>query len=127
MRRLILLILLVTRPAFAFDYQLTFEQTCKYNQKSFPCERSDEQETIRDMGGKWVGVRKDGSIFDLRLIKNDDNVLIFEYPVLWSGASVIYLMKKTGRFYWSEISYSDSLKTDDGRVNVGRITIKKQR
>ena len=121
-------ILVVAQAAFAFDYLLIFEQTCKYENKAFPCESSNEQETIRQQpNGKWVGVRSDGSIFDLRTMKNDDHVLVLEYPVLWSGASVIHLMKRTGRFYWSEISYSEALKSDDGRVNIGRFELNPQR
>jgi len=121
-------ILVATQAAFAFDYLLNFEQTCKYENDAFSCTNSNATATIRQhSSGEWVGVRPDGSIFDLRLMKHDEHVLVLEYPVLWSGTSVLHLMKKTRRFYWPEISYSDALQADDGRVNIGHFELKQQK
>jgi hypothetical protein len=45
--------------------------------------------------------------------------------VLYSGIATIVLIKKTGRFYMSEISYSDALKEQDATIEAGRFTVGK--
>jgi hypothetical protein len=64
-------------------------------------------------------------VFPLGLIKKDENVVVFNYPVLYSGIATIVLIKKTGRFYMSEISYSDVLKVQDATIEAGRFTVGK--
>lgn len=123
-RLIALLLLLLTQPVLAFEYLLAFEQVCGYEQRAFPCKNSSERVTIQQrLDGKWVGVNQTGSVVELRVMKNDEYVLVLENPVYFSGTSVIHLMKKTGRFYWSEFSYSEILKVDDGTVRVGRMTL----
>ncbi len=114
-------------PAFAFDYQLTFDQTCSYNssKRTFPCEKSDQPITeLKEVRGKWFGVNpgnKNG--IELELVKDDQYILVLRNPVYFSGLSLIHLIKKTGRFYWTETSYSEILKVDDSTVRVGAFTL----
>jgi len=61
--------------------------------------------------------------FPLDLIKKDDYVLVFNYPVLYSGIATIVLIKKTGRFYMSEISYSEALNMQNVAIEGGRFVI----
>jgi len=72
-------------------------------------------------------VNPDGRAVDLTVMKEDEYVLILEDPVLYSGASIIHVMKKTGRFFWSKCSYSEILKEDDSTVRVGKLILKAQR
>ena len=51
--------------------------------------------------------------------------MVFDYPVLYSGIATIVLMKKTGRFYMSETSYSDALKVQEVSIESGRFTVGK--
>lgn len=100
-------------PAFAFDYKLTFDQTCSYNstKQTFPCEKSDQPVTeLKEVRGKWFGVNPTGTKgMELEVVKDDQYITVLRNPVYFSGISLIHLMKKTGRFYWSETAYSDIL------------------
>ena len=58
--------------------------------------------------------------FPLDLIKEDSDILILNYPVLYSGIANIVLMKKTGRFYFFEIAYSGALKVQSYDVESGK-------
>lgn len=110
-------------PASAFDYKLTFDQTCSYNstRRTFPCEKSDQPVTeLKEVRGKWFGVNPGGTRgMELEVVKDDQYIMVLRNPVYFSGISLIHLMKKTGRFYWSETAYSDILKDDDSTVRVG--------
>jgi hypothetical protein len=68
---------------------------------------------------QWEGNEK-GKKFPLDLIKEDSDILILNYPVLYSGIANIVLMKKTGRFYFSEIAYSGALKVQSYDVESGK-------
>ena len=61
---------------------------------------------------------------ELSVMKQDDYVFVLNNPVYFSGSSVVHIMKKTGRFYWSEFAYSEILKADEGHVRVGRFSLK---
>jgi len=122
MRPIVFCILLAVQPAFAVEYLLTLEQECGYAKKAFQCKNSSETSTIAQRpDGTWVGVNPSGRAVELRVMKNDEFILVLENPVLFSGTSTIHLMKKTGRFYWSEFAYSDMLKADEATVIVGRV------
>jgi hypothetical protein len=64
-------------------------------------------------------------VFPLEQIKQDASVMVFNYPVLYSGIATIVLIKETGRFYFSEISYSEPLRVQDATVEEGRFTVEK--
>ena len=71
---------------------------------------------------KWFD-RNPGSdnVWQLAVLKEDQNILVLDNPVFFSGKSIIYLMKPTRRFYWSEFAYSDILKEQKGTVKYGRV------
>ncbi|MBT2336480.1 hypothetical protein J7E49_21530 [Variovorax paradoxus] len=121
------LALCVVAPVYAFDYKLTFDQTCSYNstQRKFPCEKSDQPVAeIKEIGGKWFGVNPGSTNrIELALVKDDQYILVLRNPVYYSGVSLLQLMKKTGRFYWSEAAYSEILKEDESTMRVGTFTL----
>lgn len=115
-------------PAFAFDYKLTFEQTCSYNRstkRTFPCQKSDQPVTeLKEVRGKWFGVNPGGTNgMELEVLKDDQYIMVLRNPVYFSGISLIHLMKKTGRFYWSETAYSDILGADESTMMIGTFTL----
>lgn len=125
MERLALLLMLVAQPALAFEYVLSYEQECSYKGPSFECKESAERATIRQRpDGKWVGINQPGREVELNVMNQDDYILVLNNPVYFSGSSVIHIMKKTGRFYWSEFAYSEALKADEGHVRIGRVSLK---
>ncbi|WP_026610552.1 hypothetical protein [Methylocaldum szegediense] len=126
MRRFVIALpLLSPLPASAFDYILKFEQTCSYESASFKCERSSRTARISQKpNGSWVG-REGSEQISLRVIKDDDYVLVLENPVLFSGTSTIHIMKATLRFYWSEVAYSEILKADEAHMRVGQVVLGK--
>mgnify|MGYP001564199157 CR=1 FL=1 len=120
----LLLLLLLAQPALAFEYALSYEQECSYKGPSFECKNSTQRATIRQRpDGKWVGINQRGREIELDVMKQDDYLLVLNNPVYFSGSSLIHIMKKTGRFYWSEFAYSEVLKADEGHVSVGRVSL----
>ncbi len=125
MKRLTFLFMLLAQPALGFEYLLSYERECSYKGPSFECKKSAERATIRQRpDGKWVGINQPGREIELSVMKQDDYVLVLNNPVYFSGSSVVHIMKKTGRFYWSEFAYSEILKADEGHVRVGRFSLK---
>lgn len=123
---------LVANTALGETYALVFDSKCSSSGKKleFSC-KSDpafwaQNTTILLRNGKWLGVEGASQrAFPLGLIKNDEYVMVFDYPVLYSGIATIVLIKKTGRFYMSEISYSNALKVQDATIEAGRFTVGK--
>jgi hypothetical protein len=64
-------------------------------------------------------------VFPLELIKQDASVMVFNYPVLYSGIATIVLITETGRYYFSEISYSKALRAQNATIEDGRFTVNK--
>ena len=124
MRRLALaLALLAPLPVSAFDYVLKFEKTCSYDSAGFKCENSTRTSRIsQKSNGAWIG-REGKDEIPLRVIKDDEYVLVLENPVLFSGSSTIHIMKATLRFYWSEVAYSEILKADEAHMRIGRVVL----
>ncbi|BEP36691.1 hypothetical protein GmRootV59_36630 [Variovorax sp. V59] len=113
--------------AHGFEYELVFDQSCSYKteSRSFPCEKTDHPLTVvTKQRGKWFG-RNPGSNqrIELGLVREDQYSVILQNPVYFSGVSLLHLMKKTGRFYWTETAYSDVLEADDATVRVGRFKL----
>lgn len=123
---------LVANTALGETYALVFDSKCSSSGEKleFSC-KSDpafwaQNTTILLRNGKWLGVEGASQrAFPLGLIKNDEYVMVFDYPVLYSGIATIVLIKKTGRFYMSEISYSNALKVQDATIEAGRFTVGK--
>lgn len=131
---------LVLFPAasFAESYTLIPEFHCSSSGKglAFSCKGgpafSGADLSIFKNGESWYGKEilktLKGSkehVFPLEQIKQDASVMVFNYPVLYSGIATIVLIKETGRFYFSEISYSEPLRTQDATVEEGRFTVGK--
>ena len=118
------LALLATTSVYAGEYFLEIEQSCGTtgNRIAFKCETKSKKVSIFVQNGKWFG-RNPGSndVWQLTVLKEDQNILVLDNPVFFSGKSIIYLMKPTRRFYWSEFAYSDILKEQEGTVQYGRI------
>lgn len=123
---------LVAKTALAETYALAFDSKCSSSgaKLEFSC-KSDpafwaQNTTIFLRDGKWLGIEGTSQkTFPLSLIKNDEYVIVFDYPVLYSGIATIVLIKKTGRFYMSEISYSNVLNVQDATIEAGRFTVGK--
>ena len=131
MRCILSLILVLMVPAaFGETYALKFDSKCsntgtklQFSCKSAPASWAQNL-TIFVNNGKWFGKEGgNGYAFPLGLIKDDANVKVFDYPVLYSGIATIVLIKKTGRFYMSEISYSDTLNVQDATIEAGRFVV----
>ena len=118
------LVLLAPTPVYAGEHFLEIEQSCTTtgNRIAFKCESKSKKVSIFSQNGKWFG-RNPGSdnVWQLAVLKEDQNILVLDNPVFFSGKSIIYLMKPTRRFYWSEFAYSDILKEQEGTVRHGRV------
>ena len=120
---------LTSQAAFAETYTLVFDSNCssRGEKLEFSCKAepsfSAQNTTIFMRNGKWLGIEGASQrVFPLGLIKKDEYVMVFDYPVLYSGIATIVLIKKTGRFYMSEISNSNALKVQDATIEAGRFT-----
>lgn len=123
---------LISPAAFGETYTLVFDSKCSSSGEKleFSC-KSDpafwaQNTTIFLHNGKWLGIEGASQrAFPLSLIKHDEYVMVFDYPVLYSGIATIVLIKKTGRFYMSEFSYSNALKVQDATIEAGRFSVGK--
>lgn len=127
-----IILALVANTAFGETYALVFDSNCssRGEKLEFSCKSepsfSSQNTTIFLRDGAWFGLEgASRKVFPLGLIKKDENIVVFNYPVLYSGIATIVLIKKTGRFYMSEISYSDVLKVQDATIEAGRFTVGK--
>lgn len=127
-----IILALISQAALAETYTLVFDSNCssRGEKLEFSCKAvpsfSAQSTTIFFRDGKWLGIEGTSQrAFPLGLIKNDEYVMVFDYPVLYSGIATIVLMKKTGRFYMSETSYSDALKVQEVSIESGRFTVGK--
>lgn len=118
---------LIGVAAHGFEYELAFDQSCNYRAQSrdFSCERSAQPLTvISERRGKWFGSNPGSKQrVELGLIRDDQYSVILQNPVYFSGVSTLHLMKKTGRFYWTETAYSEILNADEATVRVGRFKL----
>jgi hypothetical protein len=86
--------------------------------------------TIFEQGPGWYGRERiktlageNENTFPLEVIQKDENTIAFRYPVLWSGLATIVVMKKERRYFFSEISYSETLESSASAVEQGRIVV----
>ena len=122
-------LLLISQPSLADSYALVFDSKCSSSghKLEFACQAEPafrvEKLSIFTNGGKWFGREESRqTTFPLTLVKNDDYVMILDYPVLYSGIATIVLIKRTGRFYMSTISYSEALHVQDATIEAGHFT-----
>ncbi|MDX8386248.1 MAG: hypothetical protein R8M11_07010 [Gallionella sp.] len=126
-----IILVLVAKTALAETYTLVFDSKCPPSggKLEFACESDPtvraQNTTILLRNGKWLGIEEvSQKTFPLSLIINDEDVMVFDYPVSYSGTASIVLIKETDRFYVSELSYSDGLKVQDATVEAGRFTVR---
>ena len=120
------LICLIFGNAFAERYELKTENHCasRTTELSFTCKSvnlSSPAKLIvrKTTDNKWVG-REYKNEFELLLVKEDKDVLILNYPVLYSGIANVVIVKATGFFYITEIAYSAVLKQQSYDVESGK-------
>lgn len=131
-------VLLIPVASFAESYTLIAESHCTSTGKrlAFSCKVepafTGAELSIFRNGESWYGKEilktlkgSKENVFPLELIKQDASVMVFNYPVLYSGIATIVLIKKTGRFYFSEISYSEALYAQNATIEEGRFTVGK--
>lgn len=125
-------LVLISQPSYADSYTLVFDSRCSSSGRKleFSCQTERafwaQKLTIFSSDEKWFGREESAqSMFPLGLIKDDEYVLIFDYPVLYSGIATIVLIKRTGRFYMSEISYSNALRDQNATLEAGHFTVRK--
>ena len=124
---LLLLATLHVSIANATDLFLDFETECSStgNSLKFVCEKSKKDRAlIFNENGKWYGRNpQGGDVWELGIVKADDNIVVLNNPVFFSGTSVIHLMRATDKFYWSEIAYSEILEHMEVTIRIGTISV----
>lgn len=114
---------MVAMDAFGETLVLSIERSCDTLLNQFTCEPSTKTAEIYFKNGTWYGI-KDERTKDaepLIVLRDDQYILILSNPVLFSGTSIVHIMKATGHFYWNEVSYSESLNAEANHVKIGRI------
>ena len=133
-----LLLALFPAASFAESYVLIPESHCSSTGDglAFSCKKgpafSGQDLSIFSNGERWFGreilktlTGSRENVFPVELVKQDAGVMVFNHPVLYSGIATIVLIKKTGRFYFSEISYSAALHTQNATIEEGRFVVRK--
>ena len=131
-------LILFPAASFAESYTLIADSHCSSSGErlAFSCKAepafSGAELTIFENDGSWYGREilktlkgPKKNVFRMSLIKQNANVMVFDYPVVYSGIATIVLINKTGRFYFSEISYSEPLDVQNATVEAGRFTLSK--
>ena len=131
-------LILFPTASFAESYALIAESHCSSSGKglAFSCKGepafTGAELSIFRNGEGWHGKEilktvkgSKENVFPLELIKQDASVMVFNYPVLYGGSATIVLIMKTGRFYFSEISYSGALHAQNATIEEGRFTVGK--
>jgi len=96
-----IILALISQAALAETYMLLFDSHCssRGEKLEFSCKAepsfSAQRTNIFFRDGQWLGIEGARQrAFPLGLIKNDEYVMVFDYPVLYSGIATIVLMKK---------------------------------
>ncbi len=107
-------------------YELTNTSYCSITNKlnvecgNTPSENSPLKLIIKNEGSNWIGIEiSERNIFKLDLIKEDSNVIVFNYPVLYSGYATIMIFKKTGNYYITETFYSEIFSEQGIHIDYG--------
>ena len=128
---LIVLFLFSASIAYAESYRLVTDTHCKNRsvELAFTCENKNPVApnvltVTRLPTNEWIGEER-GNTFALEFVKEDSNVLILNYPVLYSGIANVVIVKATSRFYLTEIAYSSALKMQSYDVESGNFVLVK--
>jgi hypothetical protein len=110
---------------------LVTDKHCKSRgeQLAFVCEKTNttapyKLTVTRLPDNTWFG-KEEGSLFSLDLIKEDNNIIVINYPVLYSGIANVVILKATNRFYFTEIAYSSVLDEQSYDVESGNVFLVK--
>jgi hypothetical protein len=109
--------------AFGETVVLSIESECDVQANRVTCKPSTKTAEIYFKDGTWYGI-KDETTKDavpLGVLRNDQYILVLSNPVLFSGTSIVHIMKANDRFYWNEVAYSEALKADENHVRIGRV------
>lgn len=97
----------------SLSYQLSIDTACSLNSVSRSAECDDGVDLWTDNQGiiieKNSWCYKDevnGDCPKGRILKDDEFITVLEANKSYSGSSILHLYKKTGRFVWTEITYS---------------------
>lgn len=119
------------RSSYAESYRLVTDKHCKSRGVAlvFTCEDRDSTApgvltVTRLPANEWIG-EEQGNRFALEVVKEDDNVLVLNYPVLYSGIATVVLVKATRRFYLTEVGYSSALQAQSYDVEAGNFELVK--
>ena len=130
-----LLILVIFTPltAYARIFELTNASYCKtennllsINCSNDPSNTSPKKLFIKEVDGKWLGAEIESeTIFEFNFIKEDENIILLNYPVNYSGLSTVAIFKKNNSFYITEIYYSDIFEKQGVAIDYGKYLLKK--
>lgn len=118
-----LAVIMVPLAAFGETMVLSIESECDVQANRTACKPSTKTAEIYFRDGTWYGI-KDQVTKDavpLSILRNDQYILVLSNPVLFSGTSIVHIMKANDRFYWNEVAYSEVLKADENHVRIGRV------
>jgi hypothetical protein len=121
------LFVLTSVAAHAFDYQLTMEQSCSFDigRNTMVCKKETGWlPGIRESRGRWTAVFENAPA-PLEIVRDDEHVVVLKQSVYFSGFKMISLMKKSRRFFITEVAYSDHLKADETTTTIGSFDLKK--
>lgn len=109
-------------PVFAQDYFLEIEKVCHSSgsRLKFECKNKTQREQIFSQNLKWYG-RNEDDVKELKVLKEDEYILVLANPVLFSGADLIHIIKPTGKFYWVQVAYSEVLNESETTTKYGNL------
>lgn len=109
--------------AFGETMVLSIESECDVQANRVTCKPSKKTAEIYFKDGTWYGIKDEmtNDAVPLGILKNDQYILILSNPVLFSGTSIVHIMKANNRFYWNEVAYSEVLKKDENHVRIGQV------
>jgi len=113
--------------AHAFDFQLNKEQACSFDigRNTMVCRKETGWlPAIREQSGKWWAVFEDAPA-PLEVVREDEHIVVLKQTVYFSGFKVISLMKKSRRFFITEVAYSDIVHADETTTTIGSFELKK--
>jgi hypothetical protein len=127
----LVILLLSSVSVQARTFELTNQSFCKIENElnsircsDRPSENSPIKLLIKNENEKWIAAEVlEEKLFELELLKEDDNVIILNYPVFYSGHATITLFKKTGNFFISEKYFSEGFNRQGISIDYGHFSI----
>lgn len=116
------LILALSTSVVAQDYFLEIEKVCHSSgsELKFECKGKIQREQIFSQNKKWYG-RNENDVQELKIVKEDEYILVLANPVLFSGTDLIHIIKPTNKFYWVQVAYSEVLNESETTTKYGSL------